>query len=176
MTQSSPADKGLVRLNALSTPEAIDVLFSACGSRAWAQQVAAARPFSTIDTLFSTADRIWLSMPREEWLAAFSHHPRIGERNLAQFRFAATAAQSSREQSGMAAATDAQRQEFAAGNEQYERRFGHVFLICATGKSAADMLSSLRARLGNDPETELHNAAGEQAKITRLRLERWLTQ
>jgi OHCU decarboxylase len=135
----------------------------------------AMRPFASVDLIYSEADRIWLGLSKVDWLETFSHHPRIGERNLDQPKFAATAAQSSREQSGMAAATDEQRREFAAGNETYQRKFGHVFLICATGKSAAEMLAQLRARLGNTSEVELKNAALEQAKIIRLRLEKWLT-
>lgn len=147
-----------------------------CGSKRWADLLVAARPFATESDLFAHADRAWFGLGREDWLEAFSHHPRIGERNLTQAKFAATAAQSTREQSGMAAATEAERAEFAAGNAEYERRFGHVFLICATGRSAGDMLTALRARLVNDPATELRNAAAEQAKITRIRLERWLAQ
>ena len=75
----------------------------------------------------------------------------------------------------MAAATPQQRADFITGNQQYEQRFGHIFLICATGKSAAEMLDALRARLTNDPETELATAAREQAMITRLRLEKLLS-
>ncbi len=166
---------GLARLNSLGLSEAIAVLHTVCGSKRWADSLAAARPFASASDLFAHADRAWFGLAREDWLEAFSHHPRIGERNLAQAKFAATAVQSAREQTGMAAATEAERAEFAAGNAEYERRFGHVFLICATGKSAAEMLAALRARLVNDAVTELHTAAAEQANITRLRLERWLT-
>lgn len=137
--------------------------------------MAAARPFASVDTLFTEADRFWFALTREDWLEAFGHHPRIGERNLSAPKFAATAQQSSREQSGMNAASDADRSAFAEGNAEYERRFGHVFLICATGRSAAAMLEQLRTRLSNDAATELTNAAREQAMITRLRLERMLS-
>lgn len=165
----------LARLNALDAHAAADVLRASCGSARWAERMTAARPFAGVETLLAEADRVWFALGREDWLEAFAHHPRIGERNLSQTRFAATAAQAGREQSGMASATDAQRAEFAAGNERYEKRFGHVFLICATGKSAGQMLDQLRARLNNDAAVELTNAAREQSTITRVRLERWLS-
>jgi 2-oxo-4-hydroxy-4-carboxy-5-ureidoimidazoline decarboxylase len=171
------ANVGVSRLNALPAAEAVEVLLTCCGSRQWAARMAARRPFVNPDAVIEEAGRIWLSLEKKDWLEAFGHHPRIGERNLNQAKFggAATAAQAGKEQSGMAAATDEQRREFATGNEEYERRFGHVFLICATGKTAATMLEHLRMRLNNDRATELANAAKEQAMITRLRLERWLT-
>lgn len=165
---------GLARFNALPDGEARAVLRTCCGSERWTERVAATRPFASIEALHEQSERAWFALDRADWLEAFSHHPRIGERNLRQQKFAATAQQSSREQSGMAAATEEQRTAFARENEEYERTFGHVFLICATGKSAAEMLEQLEERLKNDGATELRNAAQEQAKITRLRLERWL--
>ncbi len=148
----------------------------ACGSRRWADAMAGARPFADREVLLATAERAADSLAREDWLEAFSHHPRIGETNLAQANFAATATQSKREQSGMAGASDEVRAAFADGNRAYEKKFGHVFLICATGKSGQEMLGALRARTGNDAPTELRNAAAEQRKITRLRLERMLNE
>lgn len=165
---------GLERLNRMTRDEAAVVLQTVCGSQRWVESVLARRPFVVEADLCAAADRAWFALAREDWLEAFSHHPRIGERNLSQARFTTTAQQSSREQSGMAAASESERAEFADKNAEYERKFGHVFLICATGKSASEMLASLRARLGNDAEVELRNAAAEQAKIMRLRLERWL--
>ena len=165
---------GLKRINQMTSDEAAAVLHAICGSGRWVEAMLASRPFIDAAGLFAAAEREWLALSREDCLEAFSHHPKIGERNLTQARFAATAQQSSRDQSGMAAASEAERAEFAARNAEYERKFGHVFLICATGKSASEMLTSLRSRLGNDAQTELRNAVGEQAKIIRLRLERWL--
>ncbi|MGH7131764.1 MAG: 2-oxo-4-hydroxy-4-carboxy-5-ureidoimidazoline decarboxylase [Phycisphaerales bacterium] len=165
---------GLGRLNRITRDEAAAVLQTVCGSRRWLDRMLARRAFAGETELFNAAESEWFGLAREDWIEAFSHHPRIGERDLAQAKFAPTEQQSSREQSGMAGASDAERAEFAAKNAEYERKFGHVFLICATGKSAAEMLASLRSRLGNDAETELRNAAAEQAKIMRLRLERWL--
>lgn len=168
------SDAALARLNAMSDAEAAAVLHGVCGSRRWVEGMLALRPISSREALLREAERVWMGLGREDWLEAFSHHPRIGERNLAQAKFAATAAQSSREQSGMAGASEEERAEFAAGNAEYERKFGHVFLICATGKSAGEMLAALRGRVNNAADVELRMAAAEQAKIVRLRLERWL--
>ena len=165
---------GIARLNALPPAEAIAALLACCGSHLWAEQLAASRPFPSAAALHESSDRIWFSLSREDWLETFSHHPRIGERNLMHPKFASTATQATREQSGMAAATPEQLAEFTAKNADYQHRFNHVFLICATGKSAAHMLDQLRTRITNTPEAELLTAAREQSAITRLRLERWL--
>lgn len=169
------APAALARFNALPPKEARAALLTVCGSTRWADQMTALRPFSSAAHMHAEADSLWFALAPADWLEAFSHHPRIGERNLIAPKFAATAQQSSREQSGMNAATEAERRAFADGNAEYERKFGHVFLICATGKSAATMLEQLRTRLNNDAATELASAAQEQALITRLRLERMLS-
>ena len=117
--------------------------------------------------MFTAAETVWWSLEPEDWLEAFAAHPRIGGR--------ARDVWSSTEQAGMKGATAGTQTALAAGNREYEARFGHVFLICATGRSAAEMLSELVQRLGNDPATELRIAAGEQAKITRLRLQKLVT-
>ena len=166
---------GLARLNALPAAEATAALLACCGSTRWAAAMVARRPFADAAAVYEQADTIWRGLSRDDWLEAFAHHPRIGERNLGQPRFAHTAGQSAREQSGMAAAGEAVQRDFAALNAEYEARFGHVFLICATGKSADFMLSQLKARLANDADTELRNAVSEQSMIVRLRLERMLT-
>jgi len=161
---------GLERLNEMSEPEAHEMLIAVCGSKQWVDRMIARRPFASADALYAAADETWFALEKQSWLEAFSHHPRIGERNLARAKFAATAAQSSKEQSGMAGATEAVRTEFASGNAEYEKKFGHVFLICATGKTGEEMLDSLRERTENDAATELRNAANEQSKIVRIRL------
>jgi len=114
--------------------------------------------------MFAAAERAWWGLGPDDWREAFAAHPRIGERG--------PDAWSAAEQAGMSSAADATRRALAAGNRAYEERFGQVFLICAIGRSAADMLADLERRLGNDPVTELRVAAAEQAKITRLRLEK----
>lgn len=124
--------------------------------------MAAARPFKDLAGLVQTADQHWNALAPVDWLEAFSHHPRIGDRQGSTW--------ARDEQKSTATAEKSTLDELARLNEVYERKFGHVYLICATGKSAKEMLSTLEARLGNPPALELKIAAGEQAKITRIRL------
>ncbi len=168
------AERHLAALNTGSSAEAAALLRRACGCARWIDGMIARRPFADAAALHSAAEREFDLLRREDWLEAFSSHPRIGERGISAARHGAGAAVAAKEQSGMAVATDAEREAFAAGNRAYEDRFGHVFLICATGKSAGEMLAQLRERVDNDGATELQNAAREQRLITRLRLERWL--
>jgi len=115
--------------------------------------------------LMAAAESAWSGLTTEDWLASFAAHPRIGERG------GHAPAASDREQSTVARGSDVTLAAIAAENREYERRFGHVFLIAASGRTAEEILASLRGRMGNDAATELHVAAGEQRKITRLRLE-----
>jgi len=124
--------------------------------------MAAARPFADLEAMTKTADRIWGSLDRADWLEAFAAHPRIGGR--------AESAWSREEQARAAAATDDVRERLALANDAYEQRFGYTFLVCATGKTAGEILESLDTRLPNPPEIELRVAAEEQRKITNLRL------
>lgn len=150
------------------------MLRACCGSRAWVEAMERGRPFASASEVVERGEREWRALGKQDWLEAFRHHPRIGERRLEQTRFAETAAQSGREQSGMNAATDAERAEFERLNREYEERFGHVFLICATGKTAGEMLGQIRERICRSAAEELETAAGEQAQILRIRLERML--
>lgn len=170
-----PVFAGLQRFNDAEPRQAKKALLACCGSEVWAEAMVDGRPYPAPDDLFRAAEDTWFLLPQDEWLEAFKHHPRIGERDLSRSQYAATADHSAREQAGMAAATDEQRREFETLNERYERRFGHVFLICASGRSPGNMLDQIRRRLDNDAHTELHNAAAEQARITRIRLERMLS-
>jgi OHCU decarboxylase len=165
---------GLARLNALPPADAEAELLTCCGSRAWARRVTALRPFADDDALFAAADEVWWALDREDWLEAFRSHPRIGEKKAEAGQTAREAGWSRGEQAGMDAAEEATRRALAEGNAAYEARFGHIYLVCATGRSADELLSILTARLENDAATELRVAAGEQAKITRLRLEKLL--
>lgn len=159
-------------LDALPDHAARAALLKCCASRNWAEQMLRARPFGADAHLFETADRIWRSLSRNDWLEAFAGHPRIGDRAQAS---SPTAAWSRAEQSGVAHADPALTAALADANQQYERIFGYVFLICATGKSAAEMLAALQSRLANDPAAELRVAAEQQALITRIRLEKLVT-
>jgi hydroxyisourate hydrolase len=163
---------GVQAFDALPDHEAAPLLQSCCGSQAWVQAMLARRPFGTLQRALDQADDVWWSLGPEDWREAFDHHPRIGERTAAAPQGEAARAWSAEEQRGASAASEHTRDELARGNREYERRFGHIYLVRATGRSAEEMLALLRERLSNDPETELRVAAGEQAKITRLRLEK----
>jgi allantoicase len=148
-----------------------DALLRCCGSRRWAAEVLAGRPYLSRTHLLGAAAQIWWHLHERDWLEAFSHHPRIGaDTETLRQRFGATADLSAREQAGASGADPVTLAALAAENQAYEERFGHVFLICATGLSAGTMLAALRARMGNPAANELRIAAGEQAKIMRLRL------
>ena len=162
------------RINAAAPDAAREHLRICCGSSRWIDRMMAQRPFASRDDACATARRAWLALTPADWLEAFDHHPRIGERSaergvVAQ-DFSPASAISAREQAGVASATDDVKQALAEGNREYEARFGHIYLVCATGRSADEMLRILRARLNNDPETELRVAAEEHAKICELRL------
>jgi 2-oxo-4-hydroxy-4-carboxy-5-ureidoimidazoline decarboxylase len=132
----------------------------------------ARRPFGTFQHLVDDAEEIWWSLEPDDWREAFDHHPRIGEHASVAPQGETARDWSSAEQHGATRADESTRRALAEGNREYERRFGHIFLVCATGKSAEEMLAMLRERLSNGPATELRVAAAEQAKITRLRLEK----
>ena len=170
------ARRGLELLNTEPTAEAIVELLKCCGSKRWAKRLAGARPFSDLQQLLSESDRIWSSLEPKDWLEAFSHHPKIGEKKAANGQSLEAAAWSQEEQAGTRSAAREERQELAALNRAYEERFGFIFIVCATGKTTVEMLALLRERLGNDYETELHRAAQEQQRITHLRLRKLLEQ
>ncbi len=158
----------LDELNALAMDAARRELERCCGSARWVAAMAARRPFRNKDDVQTAADEVWWSLGGADWLEAFSHHARIGDRGRA-------AGWAREEQSGVGTATDDSVKALARLNRDYERKFGHVFLIFATGRGAEEMLDELRVRLANDPAGELRNAAAEQAKITRLRLTKLLS-
>lgn len=160
-------------LDALSETEAREALTRCCGARRWVDGMLARRPFAKRDALLRAADEVWGALSPDDQREAFAHHPRIGaDRAALRARFGATARWSSEEQAGVQGARDETLARLAAGNLAYEARFGFVFLICATGLSADAMLAALASRLQNAPAEELTIAAAEQAKITRLRLEK----
>ena len=162
--------QGIERLNDLAREAAEAELSKCCGSSRWAREVASRRPFRGADELLNAADDVWRTLGERDWLEAFSHHPKIGERQAAAGQTRDERAWSVSEQSGMSAADGAARDELARLNREYEERFGHIFIVCATGKTPAEMLALLRERLRNNGETEINIAAEEQRRITRLRL------
>ena len=156
---------GVDRFNALSGEEAERLLLRFCASPVWAGRVARLRPFENAEEAIRSGEEVWSRLPPADWLEAFAGHPRIGE------RVTGTAA---KEQAGARGAPAEVLAELADANRLYEERFGHVFLVCATGKSAEEMLAICRSRLHNDAPTELRAAAEEQRKITRIRMEKYL--
>jgi OHCU decarboxylase len=170
----SSMSEALTRLNSLPPDEARAELLKCCGSARWAEGVAAGRPYVSAGELEETADRVWRELSADDWLEAFRAHPKIGERKAAAAVSAEARAWSEREQSGAGDASAETRAALAAGNREYEERFGFIFIVCATGKSAREMLSLLEERLRHDRETELRVAAEEQRRITRLRLRKLL--
>ena len=152
----------LRRLNTASADEVLPDFIRCCGSRTWAAKMESRRPFASVAQLMEEADRAWSETRAEDWLEAFRAHPRIGERSTSKW--------SEQEQAGArSAASDVQRL-LGEGNRNYFERFGFIFIICATGKSADEILAELHRRLKNDRDTELKNAAEQQRLITRLRL------
>src|SRR4051794_9215372 len=154
-------------VNALPPDEAQQALARCCGSSRWVAAMLARRPFAADDALYAAAADIWRALGPADFLEAFTHHPRIGD--AATTAPAATSAWSAEEQAAAAGGPAATAAALRALNEAYAARFGYIFIICATGKSAGEILAALRARLANDPDTELRAAAAEQARITRLR-------
>jgi len=158
--------------NALPPDAAAAAILPCNGSLAWATQLAALRPFATPFDLTCTADIVWRSLPADAQQQAFDSHPRIGEQH-AKAATAASLALSATEQSAAQLTPDIQTQ-LAAANRAYEAKFNRIFIVCATGKSAEEMLLILQHRLSNDPATELREAAEQQRQITQLRLRKWL--
>jgi OHCU decarboxylase len=157
-----------MRFDELSEADARAQLLGCCASHAWAERVLRGRPYGDVTALLAAADAAWDEATDEDVLEALAAHPRIGERERG-------GAQERREQAAAAAsADDATSAALRAGNVEYEERFGHIYLVCASGRTAPELLADLRSRLRNDPATELRVAAEQQRAITRLRLERML--
>ena len=134
-----------------------------------------ARPFTSLDTLLASADDIWWSLDRNDWLEAFRSHPKIGEKKAADPVSTQAHQWSGQEQSGVATASQETVDSLATLNRAYEEKFGFIFIICATGKTSGEMLTALRERIEHDAADELPIAAAEQSKITALRLKKLLT-
>jgi len=166
--------KSLAWLNELSVSAAEAAFLDCCGSVAWARQMAAARPFAMIEDVFQKGGKIWFSLSKGDWLEAFAAHPKIGSKKKAPSQQKRAAEWSGGEQSGVAAATEIVKEELAEINRLYQERFGFIFIVCATGKSADEMLAIAKARIGNSTETEMRLAAEEQRKITEIRLAKLL--
>jgi 2-oxo-4-hydroxy-4-carboxy-5-ureidoimidazoline decarboxylase len=166
----------LARWNGLPIEDAVKEILPCCGSTAWAEGMAARRPFADSASLLAASDETWRNLPAEDWMEAFRSHPRIGESQASQSPSAQSGAWSTQEQRKVAAADDAVKIALAEANREYERRFSHIFIVCATGKSGPDILEILRRRLHNDKAAELHEAAEQQRQIMHIRLTKWLAR
>ena len=167
--------RGFERINQAAQDEAESLLKDCCGSWRWAKLMAVARPFRNEHAVTETAARIWNELEPVDWQDAFWSHPMIGGGpNPAQKERSAN--WSVEEQAGMDFAGEALQNDLAAANREYYAKFGYIFIVCAMGKTAEEMLANCRARLSNDPETEMHTAAAEQQKITEIRLMKLLSQ
>jgi OHCU decarboxylase len=163
-------------LNSLPQRVCSAELLKCCGSARWAERMAAQRPFDGINSMLESADKIWWELDAEDWLEAFSHHPKIGEKKAAVVQSTEAARWSEQEQSGASTVAEETRAELLALNHAYEERFGFIFIVCATGRTSEELLALLKERLHNDTETELGIAAEEQRRITHLRLRKLLEQ
>ena len=172
MSQQHPLNTILEDWNRLEQETATKVILPCNGSLAWAIGVVNLYPFETPDELFAASDKVWLALPEEAWQQAFDSHPRIGE-HKAKAATAQSLKWSAGEQSA-ANPDEATQAALAAANMEYEQKFGRIFIVCATGKRAAEMLAILQRRLVNDPATELKEAAEQQRLITQIRLRKWL--
>ena len=157
----------LVELNRLPEARAEAEFMRCCASHRWAHLMAAERPFTGVSVMAAVAQRLWWSLAAADWLEAFAAHPRIGEQT--------TSGWSAQEQARAMETGNDVRVRLAAGNRAYEKRFGYTFIVCATNKSAEEMLAILEQRLHNEPADELQIAADEQRKITELRLNKQIT-
>lgn len=165
-------DAKLELLNALPSSDAASEFLKCCGSKSWARQMASARPFTDFMHMIETSDRIWWSLDQQDWLEAFHSHPKIGEKKAAATTAIEAQKWSAEEQSGVEVSGADILNSLAELNRAYEEKFGFIFIVCATGKSSAEMLSLLRERIENPPDVELKNAATEQDRITELRLKK----
>lgn len=169
-------NEALERINHASKAEAESIFRDCCGSARWASLMAAARPFASENELMNIAADIWNDLKTSDRLEAFLAHPMIGENKPAPAQQKRSAEWSAGEQAGMNAANNLLRLKLAAANHAYYEKFGFIFIVCASGKSAGEMLELCQTRLGNDPEAEIMIAAGEQEKITEIRLRKLLSQ
>ena len=164
----------LARWNRSSIDEATQAILPCCGSKAWAQGMAGRRPLADEAALIAASNETWRSLTQADWMEAFQNHPRIGESRPAMTPSAQSVEWSAQEQRDVEDAEAAVKIALAGANREYEQRFNRIFIVCATAKSAPEILEILRSRLNNDAETELHEAAEQQRQIMQLRLRKWL--
>ena len=163
----------LAAWNNAGPAEAAQAMLACCGAQHWADRMVALRPIPTIAALSEAADRVWGAMGESDWLEAFACHPRIGE-HTALSASEQSSSWSQQEQSGATSAGQSTMRRLAEGNALYEQRFGFTYIVCATGKSADEMLAILQRRLAGNRVAELKEAAEQQRQIMQIRLGKWL--
>jgi OHCU decarboxylase len=166
----------LAAWNAAGKTEARNAMLACCGSIRWADAMVALRPIANVAALSEAADRVWATMQEVDWLEAFACHPRIGERKVSKHAGEQSVAWSRAEQAQTSSASDDVLAEIAAGNQRYEELFGFTYIVCATGKSADEMLAILKRRLESTRAIELREAAEQQRQIMQIRLGKWLIE
>ena len=164
----------LESLNSLTISDANEQFETCCGAANWVEKMNQNRPFQNKEDLYQKAESIWYSLSSKDWLEAFTHHPKIGNIDSLRKKFHNTKSISKDEQSGINDAAESTLKDLAESNQLYQNKFGFIFIICATGKSADEMLALIKIRLNNNANAEMLNAAKEQNKITQLRLEKLL--
>ena len=164
----------LARWNGLPQEEAAREIVACCGSGTWATKMASKRPIQNEVSLLAVSDEIWRTLSEENWQEAFRSHPRIGDSPSKKSGPAQSSVWSEQEQQKAAAADEAVKMALKWGNREYEQKFGRIFIVCATGKSASEILEILRRRLHNDDASELQLAAEEQRQIMHIRLKKWI--
>ena len=162
----------LHEINTLPKPQLKEELAKCCGSRVWVEKMLPFFPADDLVELLEDAEEQWYRCSEEDWKEAFAHHPKIGDIESLKKKFASTEKWASAEQGGVSTAKPGTIEALAEGNKDYEAKFGYIFIVCATGKSAEEMLEILEIRLKNNPKEEIEIAADEQNKITKLRLEK----
>lgn len=165
----------LARWNALPLEDAAEEILPCCGSKAWARAAALRRPLRDEAALFAACDEVWKNLFPADWMEAFLSHPRIGESHGPSGGSQQSVAWSRTEQEDMDSAAHEVKLSLAEGNRAYEKKFNRIFIVCAAGKSGAEILAILRRRLQNDDNAELHEAAEQQRQITQIRLRKWLS-
>jgi len=166
------AMQDLEGLNSMPRDAAVKALLQCCGSNRWAENVANGRPYASLESLIASSNSIWQSLNPDDWLEAFRSHPKIGEKKADAQVSDQSRQWSGQEQAGVTHASRETVDALAALNWTYEKKFGYIFIVCATGKTSDEMLAALRQRIENDASTELSIAAAEQSKITELRLKK----
>jgi allantoinase len=164
----------LARWNTRDASSAAREILPCCGSQAWAESLASMRPFATVKSLRTASDAAWQALPESAWQEAFDSHPRIGQQHAQKQATTESLQWSAQEQQTALSPDETAKLALAEGNRRCEERFGRIFIVCAAGKSATEILGILNSRMNNDAATELREAAEQQRQITQLRLGRWL--